>query len=135
MADSVAKPFSASKRATLIQDQALMRNVDSKSQSLQFVCCAFLFYSPLRRQHVCSTSAIGAISDDKCSLGVFRTLTHLGHCAPRGVQGTVALPRFRSGRALLTNASIRRLRKRAAEDGMVWRTAVSLGARYWHIKA
>jgi hypothetical protein len=40
-ADIVAKGFLASERATLIQDQALMRNVDSKIHSSGFVCCAF----------------------------------------------------------------------------------------------
>jgi hypothetical protein len=40
-ADIVAKGFWASERATLIQDQAPMRNVDSKIHSSGFVCCAF----------------------------------------------------------------------------------------------
>jgi hypothetical protein len=29
----------------LIQDQASMRNVDSRIHSLRFDCCVFLFYS------------------------------------------------------------------------------------------
>jgi hypothetical protein len=42
MADIVAKGVLASERATLIQDQAPMRNVDSKIHSSGFVCGAFL---------------------------------------------------------------------------------------------
>jgi hypothetical protein len=45
LADSVAKGFFASERATLIQDQAPMRNVDSEIHSFRFDCCAFLLAS------------------------------------------------------------------------------------------
>jgi hypothetical protein len=45
LADCVAKRFCASERARLIQDQAPMRNVDSKIHSPRFVRCGFLFYS------------------------------------------------------------------------------------------
>src|SRR5438132_1449181 len=41
----VAKLFCPSKRVRLIQDQASMRNVDSRIHSLRFDCCIFLFYS------------------------------------------------------------------------------------------
>src|SRR5207248_5787774 len=44
-ADCVAKRFCASERARLIQDQAPMRNVDSRIHSTRFDCCVFLFYS------------------------------------------------------------------------------------------
>ena len=44
-ADCVAKLFCPSKRVRLIQDQASMRNVDSRIHSLRFDCCIFLFYS------------------------------------------------------------------------------------------
>src|SRR5438046_9959654 len=43
--DCVAKLFCPSKRVRLIQDQASMRNVDSRIHSLRFDCCIFLFYS------------------------------------------------------------------------------------------
>src|SRR5438094_8923632 len=45
LADCVAKLFCPSKRVRLIQDQASMRNVDSRIHSLRFDCCVFLFYS------------------------------------------------------------------------------------------
>src|SRR5207249_6979559 len=45
LADCVAKLFCPSKRVRLIQDQASMRNVDSRIHSLRFDCCIFLFYS------------------------------------------------------------------------------------------
>src|SRR6266508_4907279 len=45
LADFVAKRFCASERARLIQDQAPMRNIDSRIQSLRFDRCVFLFYS------------------------------------------------------------------------------------------
>jgi hypothetical protein len=44
-ADCVAKLFCPSERARLIQDQASMRNVDSRIHSPRFDCCVFLFYS------------------------------------------------------------------------------------------
>src|SRR5262249_5839156 len=40
LADTVVKRFCAPKRAILIQDQAPMRNVDSKNGSCRFDCCA-----------------------------------------------------------------------------------------------
>src|SRR5262245_48578146 len=46
MADIVAKRFLASERETLIQDQALTRNVDSQIHSHRFDCCVFQFYIP-----------------------------------------------------------------------------------------
>jgi hypothetical protein len=45
LADCVAKLFCPFERARLIQDQASMRNVDSRIHSLRFDCCVFLFYS------------------------------------------------------------------------------------------
>jgi hypothetical protein len=39
-ADTVVKGFCASERAILIQDQAPIRNIDSKICSLRFDCCA-----------------------------------------------------------------------------------------------
>jgi hypothetical protein len=45
MADIVAKGFCAPERATLIQDQAPMRNVDAKIHPSRFDCCAFLLTS------------------------------------------------------------------------------------------
>src|SRR5438093_13301128 len=45
LADCVAKLFCPSKPVRLIQDQASMRNVDSRIHSLRFDCCIFLFYS------------------------------------------------------------------------------------------
>src|SRR2546429_2086451 len=45
LADCVAKLFCPSKRVRLIQDQASMRNVDSRIHSFRFDCCVFLFYS------------------------------------------------------------------------------------------
>src|SRR6266436_4221392 len=44
-ADFVAKVFCPSECVRLIQDQASMRNVDSRINSLRFDCCVFLFYS------------------------------------------------------------------------------------------
>jgi hypothetical protein len=44
-ADCVAKVFCPSECVRLIQDQASMRNVDSRIHSLRFDCCVFLFYS------------------------------------------------------------------------------------------
>ena len=44
-ADIVAKVFLPLERAILIQDQAQMRNVDSKVYPPRFDCCAFLFHS------------------------------------------------------------------------------------------
>src|SRR5260221_12220558 len=41
----VAKVFCASECVRLSQDQASMRNVDSRINSLRFDCCVFLFYS------------------------------------------------------------------------------------------
>jgi hypothetical protein len=43
--DAVEKRFCSSEHARLIQDQALMRNLDSKIHSPRFDCCKFLFYS------------------------------------------------------------------------------------------
>src|SRR5215469_15361858 len=43
--DCVAKLFCPSERVRLIQDHATMRNVDSRTRSLGFDCCVFLFYS------------------------------------------------------------------------------------------
>src|SRR5262245_9952754 len=43
--DCVAKLFCPSERVRLIQDQASMRNVDSRIHSLRFDCFIFLFYS------------------------------------------------------------------------------------------
>jgi hypothetical protein len=45
MTDAVEKRFCSSEQARLIQDQASMRNVDSKIRSPGFDCCVFLFYS------------------------------------------------------------------------------------------
>src|SRR5438128_5217483 len=45
LADCVAKVFCPSECVRLIQDQASMRNVDSRIHSLRFDCCVFLFYS------------------------------------------------------------------------------------------
>src|SRR6266516_4164273 len=45
MADFVAEVFCPSECVRLIQDQASMRNVDSRNHSLRFDCCVFLFYS------------------------------------------------------------------------------------------
>jgi hypothetical protein len=45
MTDAVEKRFCSSEQARLIQDQASMRNVDSKIRSPRFDCCVFLFYS------------------------------------------------------------------------------------------
>jgi hypothetical protein len=42
VADIVAKRFCPSKRATLIRDQALLRNVDSKIHPSSFDYCAIL---------------------------------------------------------------------------------------------
>src|SRR6476620_4648488 len=44
-ADCVAKLFCPSECVRLIQDQASMRNVDSRIHSLRFDSCVFLFYS------------------------------------------------------------------------------------------
>src|SRR5437870_3661372 len=44
-ADFVAEVFCPSECVRLIQDQASMRNVDSRIHSLRFDCCVFLFYS------------------------------------------------------------------------------------------
>src|SRR5438128_9531184 len=44
-ADFVAEVFCPSECVRLIQDQASMRNVDSRIHSLRFDCCIFLFYS------------------------------------------------------------------------------------------
>jgi hypothetical protein len=55
-ADIVAKGFLASERATLIQDQALMRNLDSKLHSPGFVCCAFF----LSKRSVATFATISA---------------------------------------------------------------------------
>jgi hypothetical protein len=44
-ADCVAKLFCQFERVRLIQDQASMRNVDSRIHSPRFDCCVFLFYS------------------------------------------------------------------------------------------
>src|SRR5437667_8552106 len=43
--DFVAEVFCPSECVRLIQDQASMRNVDSRIHSLRFDCCVFLFYS------------------------------------------------------------------------------------------
>src|SRR5262244_834965 len=43
--DCVAKLFFASEHARLIQDQGCMRNIDSRTRSLRFDCCVFLFHS------------------------------------------------------------------------------------------
>jgi hypothetical protein len=43
--DCVAKLFCPSERVRLIQDQASIRNVDSRIHSLGFDCCVFLFYT------------------------------------------------------------------------------------------
>jgi hypothetical protein len=75
LADIVAKGFLASERATLIQDQALMRNVDSKIHSSGFVCCAFLLYD----RSVATFATISALNGGslRCSnpeaFGVKRT--------------------------------------------------------------
>jgi hypothetical protein len=45
LADCVAKRFCAFERARLIQDQALVRNVDSENLALRFDCFKFLFHS------------------------------------------------------------------------------------------
>jgi hypothetical protein len=45
LTDAVEKRFCSSEWARLIQDRALMRNVDSKIHSLRFDCCVFIFYS------------------------------------------------------------------------------------------
>src|SRR5215510_12018483 len=45
LVDAVEKRFCSSERARLIQDQAPMRNVDSKIRSPRFDRCVFLFYS------------------------------------------------------------------------------------------
>jgi hypothetical protein len=45
LTDAVEKRFCSSERARLIQDQAPMRNLDSKIYSPRFDCCVFLFYS------------------------------------------------------------------------------------------
>jgi hypothetical protein len=45
LADIVAKRFCASERATLIQDQAPTRKVDSKTHATRFDCCGFLLAS------------------------------------------------------------------------------------------
>src|SRR5437667_75798 len=45
VADFVAEVFCPSECVRLIQDQASMRNVDSRIHSLRFDCCVFLFYS------------------------------------------------------------------------------------------
>src|SRR5438034_8363005 len=45
LADFVAEVFCPSECVRLIQDQARMRNVDSRNHSLRFDCCVFLFYS------------------------------------------------------------------------------------------
>src|SRR6266702_3477129 len=45
LADFVAEVFCPSECVRLIQDQASMRNVDSRIHSLRFACCVFLFYS------------------------------------------------------------------------------------------
>src|SRR5207253_10303072 len=44
-ADFVAEVFCPSECVRLIQDQASMRNVDSRIHSLRVDCCVFLFYS------------------------------------------------------------------------------------------
>jgi hypothetical protein len=44
LTDAVEKRFFSSERARLIQDQAPLRNVDSKFYSARIYCCAFLFY-------------------------------------------------------------------------------------------
>src|SRR5947209_15620166 len=44
-ADFVAEVFCPSECVRLIQDQASMRNVDSRIHSPRFDCCVFLFYS------------------------------------------------------------------------------------------
>src|SRR5438105_14497202 len=44
-ADFVAEVFCPSECVRLMQDQASMRNVDSRIHSLRFDCCIFLFYS------------------------------------------------------------------------------------------
>src|SRR5438552_2718175 len=44
-ADFVAEVFCPSECVRLIQDQASMRNVDSRIHLLRFDCCVFLFYS------------------------------------------------------------------------------------------
>src|SRR5437660_712099 len=45
LADFVVEVFCPSECVRLIQDQASMRNVDSRIHSLRFDCCVFLFYS------------------------------------------------------------------------------------------
>jgi hypothetical protein len=45
LADFVAKRFCVFERATLIQDQASLGNIDSKNPFSRFDCCAFLLAS------------------------------------------------------------------------------------------
>src|SRR5437899_8208579 len=45
-ADFVAEVFCPSECVRLIQDQASMRNVDSRIHSLRFDCCVFLLLPP-----------------------------------------------------------------------------------------
>ncbi|MGZ5703251.1 MAG: hypothetical protein ACXWIM_20485, partial [Burkholderiales bacterium] len=68
MTDAVEKGFCSSERVRLIQNQAPMRNIDSKILSSRFDCYAFPFY----RVFVATFSTVS---------------THLGHrmrfCCPR----------------------------------------------------
>jgi hypothetical protein len=61
LADTVAKRFLASERETLIQDQALTRNVDAQIHSHRFDCCVFQFYS-LPAATFATISALSVIS-------------------------------------------------------------------------
>src|SRR4029453_7033082 len=71
MADIVAKRFCASDRATLIQNQAPIRNVDSKIHSFRFDCCAFLPAS-CSSPTFATISALSGLAEMVCKLSALR---------------------------------------------------------------
>src|SRR5439155_27034238 len=98
----VAEVFCPSECVRLIQDQASMRNVDSRIHSLRFDCCVFLFYSfsavtfaTKSAQRVSSLrcqplDALGGEADmlRRCAAHVHRLeQRHFPTGLPRGVSG------------------------------------------------
>src|SRR5438093_3155599 len=102
MADFVAEVFCPSECVRLIQDQASMRNVDSRIHSLRFDCCVFLFYSFSAVTFATKSARSSHSLADKCVSDERQNAALLYHQdRPAGRQP----PRRRTGRTFHQSAS------------------------------
>src|SRR5262245_19114465 len=99
--ECVAKLFCPFEHVRLIQEQASMRNVDSRIHSLRFDCCVFLFYSFSAVTFATQSCQKRAVSNrsKQCAYSITSS-------AVASSDGGTLRPSIRAVEALMTNSNL-----------------------------